>query len=92
MNLVWSLAAQSDMQRIQHWYACRSSQLQADEMIIRIADRAEQLCTFPELGAELQDRRYPGVREILRNPFRIRYRVVDNTIEIIAVIHSARTE
>jgi toxin ParE1/3/4 len=90
MMLDWSVAAQADLRRLHEYWKCRVSITLADETVDSIISHAEQLLQFPEMGYELHDPRYPGARELLDLPYLIRYRIHDEEIEIIAVIHGAR--
>ena len=90
MKLDWSNAAQADLREIHHYWKCRASPIVADEIVDSIIASASRLCDFPELGYELDDMRYPRARELVHAPFRIRYRIWLEAVEVITVIHGAR--
>ncbi|MCF8111459.1 MAG: type II toxin-antitoxin system RelE/ParE family toxin [Desulfobacteraceae bacterium] len=52
----------------------------------------ERLVDFPESGRIVPEFGDPGIREVIRKPFRIVYRVRNDTnaVEIIRVWHAAR--
>ena len=88
-RLIWSVEAVDDLEAIVAFIG-RDSAVRASFVARRIIGCAERLAEFPELGAvilESPDHRY---RHLLYSPFRIIYRVSDETVYLVAVIHGAR--
>ena len=75
-----------------HDYIARDSKTYARKVVDRITRRTLLLATFPESGALAPGLEGEGVREVLSIPFRIRYRIVTDAIEVVAVFHAARSE
>jgi toxin ParE1/3/4 len=88
MRLVWSPRAQADLRRAYAFIATESVSA-AEELVRRILQSADQLLRFPSSG---RPGRVAGTRELVlpQFPFIIPYRVRDDVIEIIAVMHAAR--
>jgi toxin ParE1/3/4 len=61
-------------------------------MIDRIIDAVENLHPFPRMGHVVQDVRMKGVelREVSVRPYRVIYRLREDRIVIIAIVHGAR--
>jgi toxin ParE1/3/4 len=58
-------------------------------LVTRIVEAIETLCDHPHLG---RPGRVAGTRELViaETPYVVPYRVVDDGVEILAVIHGAR--
>lgn len=90
MNIRWTHNALSDIEAIEA-YISRHSARYARGMIERIFERAKQLESHPLLGAVVPEYGDESIREVLERPYRIIYRVLHDRVDILAVIHSART-
>src|ERR1700733_8622392 len=88
MKVVWSDRALKSLAKT-HSYISRDSEKRAHEVVDRILRRGDQLGAFPYSGRISP---VPGlnVREIVENPYRIIYRVKDDAVEVIEVLHGAR--
>jgi toxin ParE1/3/4 len=60
-------------------------------MVERIFDRAAQLENHPLLGAAVRQYGDESIRELLAKPYRVIYRVLEHQVDILAVIHAARS-
>jgi len=56
----------------------------------RIVRKTEVLQAQPYLGAEVPEYRDESLRELFEHPYRILYRVRDDRVQVVAVIHSSR--
>jgi plasmid stabilization system protein ParE len=57
----------------------------------RIVDATDHVARFPELGRVVPEFTQPEVRELVRRPYRIVYRLVGtDEIHILTVHHAAR--
>lgn len=90
MNLHWTHAALSDTDAIEA-YISRHSAHYARGMIERIFACAGQLEAHPLLGAIVPEYGDDSIREVLQTPYRVIYRVLEDRIDVLAVIHAART-
>ena len=68
----------------------RNSPRNAERFIARIKKVVQNLKRFPESGEVLQYREGERLREIYLGSYRIIFRVRENSVRIIAVIHAAR--
>jgi plasmid stabilization system protein ParE len=50
----------------------------------------EQLLRFPELGRVVPEREDPDLRELIIRPFRLVYRRLPDTIEVVTVFRATR--
>jgi toxin ParE1/3/4 len=88
LKLEWSLYALADREGIFDYIEGESPRaaIAVDE---RIAAQVERLIDFPEAG---RLGRVPDTREltILRTPYVVAYRVLDNKVRILRVLHGAQ--
>lgn len=57
---------------------------------IRILGRLRQISEHPESGRIIPEFEVRAVRELIEGPYRICYRLADNRIEVLAILHGAR--
>ncbi|SFB65478.1 type II toxin-antitoxin system RelE/ParE family toxin [Azotobacter beijerinckii] len=78
--------AQSDLDDIFEHYAPLVGEAEAEQIVIRLLEKLEPLETFPGMGRPSQK---PSVRELVftRYPFLAQYRVKDDTVQILRVVH-----
>jgi addiction module RelE/StbE family toxin len=90
--IVWLPAAAEDLKEI-HDYIGAQSQAYAGAVIDRIVAAIEDLSRFPRKGHRVADRsvRAMEVREWLVYPYRIVYRVRDEHVVVLAIIHGTPT-
>jgi len=88
MKIAWSEPALADLDAI-HDYIARDSPPYAERFVQRLIEAADPLMDFPELGRVVPegDGRH---REVMVAPYRIIYRVANNEIFVVTVIHGAR--
>ena len=88
MRIVWSPSARRDLERVRDYIALHRP-LAAAKIAALLVEHVESLCSFPSIG---RPGRVPGTRELVvsETPFLIPYRVEDDRVEIIAVLHGAR--
>jgi toxin ParE1/3/4 len=89
MRVNWTEAALADLQAIETYIARHSPQY-GRSMVERIFDRTGQLADFPRLGAEVPEYADESLRELLENPYRTVYRVYDDRVDVVPVVHGAR--
>lgn len=89
MKILWTDPAIDDLQAIRD-YIARDSELYADDFISSILTAIERLESFPQIGRVTPEGENPGIRELLLGSYRIIYRVHENKIQILAVIHGSR--
>jgi len=89
LQIRWTRTAASDLEKIEE-YIAKENPIAATEQILTILDQVEELLpTHPEIG---RDGRTGDTRElvIVKTKFIVMYRVEEETIFILRVIHSAR--
>jgi len=89
MNVHWTEAALADVQAVEG-YIGRRSRYYARGMVERIITRSELLSSHPRLGPMVPEYGDESLRELFEDPYRIVYRLLDEQIDIVAVIHSSR--
>ena len=71
-------------------YIEQDSASYAQRMVDRITRRSELLAQFPLLGSTVPEYQDPDIRQVLEKPYRIIYRVTEDRIDVLAVVHGAR--
>lgn len=62
----------------------------ASVFVERIILAAEQLLDYPKVGRVVPETNDENVRELLYQKYRIIYRIKEDTIEMLSMIHGAR--
>jgi toxin ParE1/3/4 len=90
-ELIWSPSAQLDLKDIAAFIADDSPSA-AQRFVKSLFQVAERLADFPESGRIVPEFDDPGIREVIRRPCRIVYRInrTRRTVEIVRVWHAAR--
>lgn len=85
----WTKPALADLDEACAWTAPNFSPAVAERLAARIVLATEDLRTFPDMGRR---GRVDGTRELIigRTPYFIVYRLADERVEVIALIHGAR--
>lgn len=88
MKLEWSPTARHDLRQVEAFIADDIPRAAA-ELAVRIIRATERLTTFPDSG---RPGRLPHTRELVISgtPFILPYRVRNDVVEILAVLHGAR--
>ena len=90
-KLIWSPSARRDLKDIAAFIA-EDSAWAAERFAGRLFQAVERLADFPESGRIVPEFGDPTVREVIRKPCRIVYRVKqrERIVEIARVWHSGR--
>ena len=83
-----STEAQADLEEI-WWYIAEENEQAADLLIDEIIERFPRLAQFPKMGRKRAEI-LKGLRSFPVQRYTIFYRLVDEGIEVIRVLHSAR--
>ena len=89
MKIVWTAPAVEDLRDL-HSYITRHSEMYASGFVERIILATERLVDHPRVGRVVPEANEENVRELLYQKYRIIYRVKEDSIEMLAVIHGAR--
>ena len=89
MRVSWTAAARAQLLDI-HTFIARSSPQYAKKIVDRLTRRSQQIATFPRSGRVVPEANDVNIREVLEGSYRIIYHLLDEEVDIIAVVHSAR--
>ncbi|MBM3225041.1 MAG: type II toxin-antitoxin system RelE/ParE family toxin [Candidatus Tectomicrobia bacterium] len=89
MNIHWTHTAVAHLLAI-YEYIARDSPHYAQRMMDRLTRRTEQLALFPQSGRMVPEYEAPDLREVIERPYRIIYRIKEEDIDILAVVHGAQ--
>lgn len=85
----WTPEAAEDLQRI-HDFVARGSAQYALAVVERILEAIEQLEAFPLSGRRLPEANRQDLRELIRPPYRIVYRMAGEAVHIVTVFQSSQ--
>ena len=83
-------SAVGDLQGIRDWYASQSAPEVGERLIREILAGLDQLAEFPQSGRLVPEFEQPWLRELIRPPFRVVYRVDGERIRVVRVWRSER--
>jgi toxin ParE1/3/4 len=87
--VIWAPQAIEDVEAIRT-YVARDSAHYADLLVERIVAAVGRLDRFPRSGRVVPEVGDESLREVVYENYRIVYRVMASTVEIITVFHGAR--
>lgn len=70
-------------------YVVLRNERAADRLVERIARSVERLARFPRSGSPRPDI-HPDAYSVLVDPYLVLYRIGEDAVEIVRVVHSAR--
>ena len=85
----WTESARADLRAI-HAYVSRDSQIYARRLVEKIKHSVARLRRFPRSGGMVLEWEKEDVREIPVGNYRVIYRLQDNRVIVLTVIHAAR--
>jgi len=88
--IFWTPTARQDL-RAAHDYVARDSRVYARRLVDKIRKAVLRLKRFPLSGAMVPEWQREDLREIPVGNYRVIYRPRPNRIEILNVLHAART-
>ena len=89
MKVYWTLNAIKHLTNI-YDYIALNSPTYARRMVDRITQRSEQISTQPFSGRKVPEYETEDIRELIEKPYRIIYRLKQDQIDVLAVIHGAQ--
>ena len=90
MKLVYSRQALDDLDEIAVYYAAKASPAMADAIGRRLEDVIERICRAPDSAPKVSQRSDVRAATVVRYPFRIFYRVREDTVDILHIRHTSR--
>lgn len=88
-SIRWTETARADLRAI-HAFIAKDSRVYAQRMVERIRKAVDRLSRFPRSGAQTHEWDRSDLREILVSNYRIIYRIDEQNVVILTVIHAAR--
>jgi len=89
MKILWTEPALDDLRNL-HGYIAQDSEIYARSFVQRIILAVDRLSDFPKLGREVPEADQETIRELLYQNYRIIYRIKNELIEILTIIHGRR--
>jgi len=89
MRIRWTHNAIEHLANI-YEYIALNSPTYAKQMVDRITRRSAQIGDQPYSGRKVPEYQADDIRELIENHYRIIYRVKQDQIDVVAVIHGAR--
>ena len=85
----WSLSAADDLESIEN-YVARDSVAHAIRFVDRLIESAETLADAPRRGRVVPEYRREELRELICRGYRVVYRLQDDVVTVLRVVHGAR--
>lgn len=89
MRVHWTANAVDHLVNI-YEYISINSPTYAKQMVDRITRRSAQIGDQPFSGPKVPEYQAEDIRELIEKPYRIIYRIQQDQIDVLAVIHGAR--
>ena len=89
MRIAWSSGAEDDLQRIWNYLAREASIEIANRQIEKIRQLSRLLSEQPRIG-RLRNSLLPGIRSVVTPPYVLFYRLSDDAVQIVRVVHGRR--
>jgi toxin ParE1/3/4 len=88
-RIAWAPAAKQDLLSLWRYYSKVASSEIADKLVGEIEAASNRLRTLPLLG-RTRDEVAPGLRSLIVHPYTVFYRIKDDAVEIVRVLHEHR--
>jgi len=88
-NVIWAYAAEEDLEAAAS-YIHRDSPVYAASFVERVLEAGRSLDEFAERGRMVPELSDSAIREIFVYSYRLVYRIEDDRISILALIHGRR--
>jgi plasmid stabilization system protein ParE len=89
MKIEWTEPAVSDLEMVRD-YIAKDSEFYALRFVERIFEVLEKVAVFPKSGRIVPEAEDNSIREIFFYSYRIMYRIKDDSILVLTIIHGAR--
>ena len=90
MKLVYSRQALADLASIANYYSVNASPAIAEAIGNRLHAVIDRICCAPQAAPRVSQRSQIRVALVIRYPFKIFYRLRDDTIDILHIRHTSR--
>jgi toxin ParE1/3/4 len=88
-KIIWTPEALADLRGI-HEYISRDSETIAANFIDQLLDDVDRLADFPLLGPHIREFKRSRYRHLIVRPYRVVYRVEQEAVVLIAIVHGAQ--
>ena len=88
-RLLWTELARDDLREILRFIR-QDNPVAARNVIREIREKVERLAQFPLSGRAVPELSDTSFREVIVENYRVIYRLVGNTVEILTVVHGRR--
>lgn len=85
-----SESAVRDLQEVRQWYDSQSAPEVGERLVREILACLDNLAEFPESGRVVPEFDQPWLRELVRPPFRVVYRLDGERVRVVRVWRSER--
>ncbi len=89
MTVFWTNNAKRELHAAYN-YIAQNSVRYAQGLVDRITRKTELLSTMPYLGAIVPEYDDETIRELVEQSYRVIYRIREDRVEILSVVHGAR--
>ena len=89
MKILWTEPAIEDLRNL-HSYIAKDSNEYASSFVEKIILSVDKLADFPKIGRVVPEADQEMIRELLYHNYRIIYRIKNELIEILTVVHGRR--
>lgn len=89
MKVHWTNNAVDHLVNI-YEYISLNSPTYATRMVDRLTRRSQQIADHPLSGRKVPEYDVEDIRELIEKPYRIVYRIKQDRIDVLAVIHGAQ--
>ena len=89
-RIAFAESAVRDLEALRDWYITQSAPEVGERLVREILASVAQLVDFPEYGRVVPEFDQPWLRELVRPPFRIVYRVDGERVRVARVWRSER--
>lgn len=89
MKVRWTKAALSHLTAI-YEYIRLDSPHYAIRVVDKITTKSQLLIDFPQSGSLVPEYKDQDIRQVFEWPYRIIYRIAENEVQVLAILHGAR--
>lgn len=85
----WTYTSKLDLLQIYN-YIAKDSVYYAKRVVNDIVEKSDYLASFPNLGRKVEEIDDDNLREVIVYSYRMIYRVVEDGVNILAIVHCKR--
>jgi toxin ParE1/3/4 len=86
----WTYTSKLDLLQIYN-YIAKDSVYYAKKVVNDIVDKSDYLASFPNIGRIVEEMDDNDLREVIAYSYRMIYRVVEDGVNILAIVHCKRS-